>query len=127
MNRSSTSAVIAGVIIAIQSFFGLLAGLAILRWDLHRHFLHPARVHAGNGLAVFIIIVSLIALVVAFSVATLQGWARIAGLLLEAFLLALFLLTFPFHPGLKLLDVLGAVVVIVLLLTDSTWRQAAAT
>ena len=126
MSKSSTAAVVAGVVIAIQAFFGLLAGLAILRWNLHRHLFHPARVHASNGLGVFILVVSLFALIVAFSVATLQGWARIAAIVFEAFLIALILLTFPLHPGLKLLDLLACVGVIVLLLADSSWERAAA-
>jgi hypothetical protein len=122
MSRSSSAALAAGIIIAVQGFVGLLAALAILRWDLHRRFLHPARVHATSGLAVFIAIVSLVALVVAFSVAMLQGWARVAALVLEAFLIALILLTFPFHPGLKLLDLIAAGAVIFLLVSDSAWR-----
>ncbi len=98
--------------------------MAIRRWDLHRHFFHPARVHASDGLALFIAIVSLIAFVLAAAVVMMQGWARVAALALEAFLVALIVLTFPFHPGLKLLDLIAAGVVIYLLVSDETWETA---
>ncbi len=123
-NRSSGAATAAGVIVMVQSLLGLLSGLLILRFETHRRFYHPARVHPGHGLGLLVVLFSLAAFAIGFAVALHQTWARVLALALEVLLVVLALFTFPIHPGLKLLDVVAAVAVIALLLSDTSWDEA---
>ena len=96
-------------LLGAQAFFGLVAGLALLRFARH----HPRRGLAGVGLLTLGVAVGLV--VVAVGVARIRSWARPSGLVLEGLVGLGGLTRIGVRPLAALLDIALAVAVAVLL------------
>lgn len=74
-----------------------------------------------DELAVGLVFAAFALCLLAFGVASLEGWARIGAIAAEAFIIVASLVRFPVHPVWTLAAVAVSMTVMLLLLADSAW------
>lgn len=117
MTRSP--AVIAAVLVGLQSALGMLAAGVLFAGARHARRWLPGTeaAHHRTELAWIILVLALGALAIAIGIASAAGWAQIGAICFEALVIVVDVLRLGRRPGASVLSIALAVTVIVLVVS----------
>ncbi len=119
----STTTGIAALVVGFQALLGVITGVALFFIGRHHAWLllHPGLLHARVGLALLVLLVSVLLGLMAIGIAGLENWARVGVIVFECLLVLGALAGFVGHPLAAGLAIALAGVVIALVLFDGAW------
>ncbi len=122
----STSTGVAAMLVGFQGLLGVITGVALFFVGRHHAWLllHPGLLHARVGLALLVLVVSVLVGLMAIGIAGLESWARVGVIVFECLFVLGALAGFAAHPLVAGLAIALAGAVIALLLSDGAWDSS---